>query len=101
MSDEINITFNNQPIANTPDDLFQCDNGTNTGVFDLTVNDAVVLGAQVPTDFDITYHNNFFDAVSGASPILNPTTYLITGAVEQIFVRIVDATGTCFDTDCS
>ena len=99
LSDEINITFNNQPIANTPDDLFQCDNGTNTGIFDLTVNDAVVLGTQVPTDFDITYHNNFFDAVSGASPILNPTTYLITGTIEQIFVRIVDTTGTCFDTE--
>ena len=99
LSDEINITFNNQPIANTPDDLFQCDNGINTGVFDLTVNDAVVLGAQVPTDFVITYHNSFFDAGSGASPILNPTTYLITGTVEQIFVRIVDATGTCFDTE--
>ncbi|MFT4943280.1 MAG: hypothetical protein ACI8RH_001020, partial [Flavobacteriales bacterium] len=99
LSDEINVTFNNQPIANVPDDLFQCDNGTNTGLFDLTLNDAVVLGAQIPTDFIITYHNNFFDAASGASPILNPTTYLITGTVEQIFVRIEDSTGTCFDTE--
>ena len=64
------------------------------GIFDLTVNDATVLGTQIPADFDITYHNNFFDAVSGASPILNPTTYLITGTIEQIFVRIVDTTDT-------
>ncbi|MDA9310353.1 T9SS type B sorting domain-containing protein, partial [Flavobacteriaceae bacterium] len=99
LSDEINITFNNQPIANTPDDLFQCDNGINTGVFDLTVNDAIVLGAQIPADFNISYHNTAADASSGASPILNPTTYLITGTVEQIFVRIVDTTGTCFDTE--
>ncbi|MDB9964834.1 T9SS type B sorting domain-containing protein [Flavobacteriaceae bacterium] len=99
LSDEINITFNNQPIANTPDDLFQCDNGINTGIFDLTVNDAIVLGAQIPADFNISYHNTAADASSGASPILNPTTYLITGTVEQIFVRILDTTGTCFDTE--
>ena len=34
LSDEINIIFNNQPIANAPDDLFQCDNGINNGIFD-------------------------------------------------------------------
>ena len=71
----------------------------NTGIFDLTVNDVIVLGAQIPADFIISYHNTAADASSGASPILNPTTYLITGTVEQIFVRIVDTTGTCFATE--
>ena len=99
LSDEINIAFNNQPVANQPDDLFQCDNGINTGIFDLTVNDAVVLGGQIPADFNISYHNTAADAISGTSPILNPTTYLITGTIEQIFVRIVDTTATCFDTE--
>ena len=51
LSDEVNITFNNQPIANQPDDLYQCDNGINTGIFDLTQNDTVVLGTQLPEDF--------------------------------------------------
>ena len=99
LSDEINIAFNNQPVANQPDDLFQCDNGINTGIFDLTVNDAVVLGGQIPADFNISYHNTAADAISGTSPILNSTTYLITGTIEQIFVRIVDTTATCFDTE--
>ena len=99
LSDEVNITFNNQPVANQPDDLYQCDNGINAGVFDLTQNDTVVLGTQLPEDYTITYHNTPFDAASGASPILNPTVYLITGAVEQVFVRIVDTTGSCFDTE--
>ena len=99
LTDESTIVFNNQPIANTPDDLYQCDNGINTGIFDLTQNDPVVLGTQLPEDFIITYHNTAFDAASGASPILNPTTYLITGTVEQIFVRITDTTGICFDTE--
>jgi len=99
LSDEILISFNTQPIANAPDDLFQCDNGVNTGVFDLTVNDPIILGTQIPIDFSITYHNSQFDAGSGAAPILNSTAYLITGAVEEIFVRIEDAAGTCFATE--
>ncbi|MGK0385793.1 MAG: hypothetical protein ACI849_000398, partial [Patiriisocius sp.] len=86
--DEVIINFNNQPIANQPNDLFQCDDGVNTGIFDLTVNDAVVLGAQDPADFVITYHNTAFDAGTGAAPIATPLAYAITGVTEEIFVRI-------------
>lgn len=56
------ITYLLQPVANQPDDLFQCDDGINTGIFDLTVNDAVVLGGQNPADFNITYHNSLLEA---------------------------------------
>ena len=78
-------------MANQPLDLFQCDNGINTGIFDLTVNDAVVLGAQDPDVFDISYYNTAIDAASGVAPILNSAAYPITGSVEEIFVRIETA----------
>ncbi|RMA57017.1 hypothetical protein BXY75_2898, partial [Ulvibacter antarcticus] len=86
------------PIANQPNDLFICDDGTTPGVFDLTVNTPIVLGAQDPTLFTITYHNSQVDADAGSNPILTPTVYLITGTQETIYIRIEDLSGTCFDT---
>ena len=99
IGDSIEINFLIQPNANAPMDLFQCDDGTNTGVFDLTVNDAIVLGGQNPAEFNITYHNSALDAGTGANPIATPAAYPITGTVETIHVRIEDLTGVCFDTD--
>ena len=87
--DQIIITYLPIPIiANPPIDLFQCDNGTNTGIFDLTINTPVVLGPQNPADFVITYHNTALDAENDLAPIAAPTLYPITGSMEEIFVRI-------------
>ncbi|MBT8275819.1 MAG: hypothetical protein KJO39_06740, partial [Bacteroidia bacterium] len=98
--DAILIDFLPQPIANTAVDLFICDDGVNMGIFDLTLNDANVLGGQNPADFNITYHNTLLDASSGTNPIATPTAYLIvTPPVETIWVRIEDLTGTCSDVD--
>ena len=87
-TDSFLVTIVTPQIASPPNDLFQCDNGTNTGIFDLTVNTPVVLGTQNPADFLITYHNTAPDADSGAAPIAAPDVYPITGTMEEIFVRI-------------
>ena len=99
VTDQVEVLYKNQPIANTPNDLFQCDDGVNAGIFDLTVNDLVVLGGQAPTDYVISYHNSAADAASDTGAIVPATAYTITGTVEEIFVRIEDGTGTCFTTD--
>ncbi|MGJ8667409.1 MAG: hypothetical protein ACSHW7_13655, partial [Patiriisocius sp.] len=100
ITDSVEITFNLQPIiANPPMDLFQCDDGTGTGIFDLTVNDLVVLGAQDPLEFSITYHNSAAQAMAGTPSIANPMAYAITGVQEEIWVRIEDSSGTCFEFD--
>ncbi len=99
VTDQVEVLYKNQPIANTPNDLFQCDDGVNAGIFDLTVNDLVVLGGQAPTDYVISYHNSAADAASDTGAIVPATAYTITGTVEEIFVRIEDGTGTCFATD--
>ena len=49
VTDQVEVLYKDQPVANAPNDLFQCDDGVNAGIFDLTVNDAVVLGAQDPS----------------------------------------------------
>ncbi|MAZ73854.1 MAG: hypothetical protein CMC70_11990, partial [Flavobacteriaceae bacterium] len=51
ITDVVEVTYLDQPvIANPAEDLFQCDDGVNTGVFDLTVNNPVILGGQNPGD---------------------------------------------------
>ncbi|MCT8340834.1 hypothetical protein MG296_12270, partial [Flavobacteriaceae bacterium TK19130] len=88
-----------QPEIDTPpNDIFICDDGVNSGIFDLTQNTPLVLGAQDPAEFAITYHNTQTDADNGTAPIGTPNAYPITGTSETIYVRIADSTGTCFAT---
>ncbi|MDB9993616.1 hypothetical protein OAE13_02920, partial [Flavobacteriaceae bacterium] len=88
VNDSVIITFTIPPqIASPPEDLFQCDDGTNTGIFDFADNTDLVLGTQDPLDVDITYHNTALDAQTGAAPIA-PNAYPITGEIEEVFVRI-------------
>ncbi|RZP15634.1 MAG: hypothetical protein EVA38_03200, partial [Flavobacteriales bacterium] len=86
--DSFFINLASPQIENPPIDLLQCDDGINTGVFDLTVNTPIVLGSQDPADFIVSYHNTATDADTGADPIATPTTYPITGTVEEVFVRV-------------
>ena len=99
-SNQVSITFNPQPVANPPVDLFQCDDGTTSGVFDLTVNDPNILGAQNPALFNIKYYETLVDSQNDTNPILGPTVHLIVPPSPQtIFVRIEDLSGSCFDLE--
>ncbi len=97
------ITVNVQPIANTMNDIEVCDDVTNDGfeVFDLTQNEADLLGTQNPTDFNITYHLSQIDADSNSNAIANPTGYTNTTVSNQrIYVRIENAVNnTCYNTE--
>lgn len=97
--DEIEITYLPQPIiASPPRDLYICDDGTTPGIFDLTQNDPLVRGGQDPA-FNITYHNTQAAAEAG-TPFINPANaYPIVGSSEIIWVRIENATGTCYAID--
>ncbi len=78
-------------IASPPLDLAQCSSDvTIPGIFDLTVNEPIVLGAQDPADIVITY----YDALG--SQILFPGAYTITGVSESITIRLDDILGNCF-----
>ena len=86
----INIT--SPPIiAAPPVDLAQCSSDvTVPGIFDLTVNEPIVLGTQDPANIVITYYD-----VLG-SQILFPGAYTITGVSETITIRLDDILGDCF-----
>ncbi|HLV91922.1 MAG TPA: CARDB domain-containing protein, partial [Aequorivita sp.] len=93
------VTFNPQPIANTPEDIYRCDNGVQTEFFDLTQNDNNVLGTQDPTLFGIKYFTTQEDSENNQNEITNPAAYPITGPTPQtIYVRIHDsAQELCYD----
>ncbi|MFT5437928.1 MAG: hypothetical protein ACI840_002588, partial [Ulvibacter sp.] len=76
-SNEVIITFNPQPIANPPVDLFQCDFGATSGVFDLTINNANILGGQDPALFVIKYYETLLDSQNDTNVILGPSVHLI------------------------
>ena len=93
------VTFNPQPVANPAADLFRCDNGIQTGIFNLLQNDENVLGAQDPAIFEVKYFRTLAESQTNTNAILTPGAYLIEFPPQQtIYVRIHDrAQEMCYD----
>ncbi|MEO1029918.1 MAG: choice-of-anchor L domain-containing protein [Bacteroidota bacterium] len=84
-------------IANQPSDISICDDdGDGFAFFDLTINDALVLGSQNSIDFVVTYHNTQMDADNGTNALASP--YINSANPEVIFVRIEAVATGNFDT---
>ncbi|SEA52345.1 choice-of-anchor L domain-containing protein, partial [Bizionia paragorgiae] len=98
-SDSVFVEFIPGPIVTNTIELIECNDGSGAVVFDLSENDAEVMGTQDPTTVDISYYTSQADADAGTNPIVDPVNYIGTDG-EQIYVRIEDLTsGTCVDTD--
>ncbi|WP_047415859.1 T9SS type B sorting domain-containing protein [Cellulophaga sp. Hel_I_12] len=86
--------------ANTIADSAVCDDN-NDGIsnFNLSLNDATVLGSQSSTSFTVSYHNSQGDADVGQNA-LNNTDYNNTTAYnETIYVRVANnASSGCYAT---
>ncbi len=95
IDDEILIEFLPLPVANTPDDFSACST-TAQAEFDLTVNDTVVLGAQDPANYTVTYHESLTNAESDNNPIMSP--YTNTSNPQVIYVRVEDNVTGCYET---
>lgn len=93
------IGVNKMPIANPLLDIETCDDSTNNGVelFDLSLNNQTVLGSQLATEFNISYHLNQNDANSNSNPL--PTNYQNSSSPQTIYVRIENKTAnSCYST---
>ncbi|MHA7058395.1 T9SS type B sorting domain-containing protein [Aquimarina sp. M1] len=102
--DEVVITFYTPPIiANPPVDLTSCDDDDNgLETFDLTQNSLLILGAQDPTEFTITYHVTQEDAQNytgalGDNSIEIPDTFVNTMSNQTIWARIGGTNQVCFE----
>ncbi|MAP81906.1 MAG: hypothetical protein CL526_12565, partial [Aequorivita sp.] len=96
-SNPVVITFRPQPIANPPVDLYQCDDGTTAGVFNLTDNDANILGGQDPTQFTIKYYQTYQDSFDDTNEIVGGVHIIVPPSPQTIYARIEDNSGSCFD----
>ncbi len=86
----------NEPDSNFLDILEICDDDMDGfGQFDLTVQDAAIIGTQDPADFlPITYYVSQVDAESGANPIVSPENFIATN--QTVWSRLESGGAGCF-----
>ncbi|MBF4986414.1 hypothetical protein FNJ87_19595, partial [Nonlabens mediterrranea] len=82
------IRVDPQAVFNTAQTITLCDDASNDGfeIFDITSNEADILGVQNPTDFTITYHNTQMDADMDTASIPNPVSYTNISTGVEILV---------------
>lgn len=85
------------PTANQPTNLYLCDAGNDgTETFDLSPQSSLVLGTQLASDYNITFHNTQNEANQGLNALGMFQTILNT---KTIYVRIENKLRTtCFAT---
>ncbi len=96
-----NLRVDVQPIAATAPDMIVCDDASNDGVeiFDLTSQEAAIVGMPLPPNTTITYHESLADANSDTGAIATPNAFTNVGSPDPIFVRVEnDLNTTCFAT---
>ncbi|RZV69292.1 MAG: T9SS type B sorting domain-containing protein, partial [Flavobacteriaceae bacterium] len=95
-----NLIVNNTGIANGVGDFEVCDlNGDGLEIFDLTSQTATILGAQMPADVTISFHESQADADNNVAPIATPNAHTNVGNPQTIYVRVEDNINTiCYTT---
>ncbi|MHA3789197.1 T9SS type A sorting domain-containing protein [Flavobacterium hauense] len=58
-------------------------------VFDLTVQDPIILGNQDPLNFTVIYYLTQADAANGTNPIANPV-FFVSPSQQLIFAKVVN-----------
>jgi len=90
------ITIPSPELPFIIEDIIICDEDYDgITVFDLTQQDEDILGEQSATDFNLTYHETLIDAETGASPIINTTSYQNLSNPQTIYVRLEDVNNGC------
>lgn len=79
-----------------PDDLVVCDDSSmdNQHLFDLSLQNAQILGGQNPDNLQITYHSTLANAQAGTNAL--PLQYLST--TTTIYIRLQGLTAECYIT---
>ncbi len=95
--EEVNVSIE-QVIADAVPTLEICDDltGDGFGTFDLTQQDAIVIGSQDPADVVVAYFNSQMDADMNQNAITTPSAYDNLTNPETIYIRVSNA----LDQDC-
>ena len=88
------LQINQNPIANTPPDLIDCDDDYDGFLeFDLSANANAIMGTQLLSDHEVTYYSEQLLAEQKTNPLNNLHT---TFDGEVIFARIENINTGCF-----
>ena len=94
---DFNIIVHPLPLASTVSDLIACELDTDDVFdFDLEQQSSLILGAQDPTIFEVTYHTSLTDAEQGINFLGSPYTNI--SDPELIFVSVVNTDTGCRNT---
>lgn len=87
VTDDVTVSLSGgEPTATTPGDLANCDASGGLAIFDLTLQDAVIIGNE--TDVFVTYYLTQEDADADENAIENPSMYQSTSDPETIYFRL-------------
>jgi gliding motility-associated-like protein len=78
------------PVPGEPDDLVLCDEndpGDQMEIFDLTQVEGQILGGS---DWVLSYHESYQDAVDNSNPIATPEAYQNISNPQTIYVRVTN-----------
>ena len=92
ITDFIKIEYYPQLITKNPTNLYKCDTGASSYLFDLSLNTAIVKTGLNPLT-EVSYHVSMSDANSGINAL--PTNYT-SAAGQTIYVRIKNFNNSCF-----
>src|SRR5690606_18780662 len=83
------------PIANQPNNLIVCDT-TTTSTFDLTIQNAEVLGTQNPAEFEVLYFTTLDNAINNQNNITGNINNIFNP--QEVFARVQNINNpNCFD----
>ncbi|WP_051935834.1 T9SS type B sorting domain-containing protein [Salegentibacter sp. Hel_I_6] len=90
--DEIEVTFYDEPVANTPEDLYICDPNQNT--INLTdASEEILVGNTSEEDYTVNFYESTQD-LEDENPITNTTAFPIE-ATRQLFVQVEGVESGC------
>lgn len=92
VTDTITVEYLPELIVSNPNNLFKCESSTGNYVYQLALNNNVVLAGQV-TGTTVKYFNTLSNATNNLNPI--PATYP-SNSNETIYVRITNPMTHCF-----
>lgn len=71
------------------------DDGDGIAIFDLTVNNSLVLGPLDPSVYDVSYYETESGAQAGVNAIADPSAYQNISQLQTIYVRVENISGNC------
>ena len=93
------VTLASPQLPIVIEDIIICDEDLNGFFqFDLTQNNSLILGDQIASEFNLSYHLSQEDADTGDNPIVNPETYNNLSNPQTIYVRLESIENLCVST---